>query len=159
MTVPKFQFITLELSPCNNYWPVTIFWLCPEVVTISDKHCTTMGMVDKGIAWFEIMLLVSKTHVKLFTCNDFYFPWHKITCYFMYAIRDRNIQVDTHFWPNWTNLDSGRYSWLWLCNESQECERNEWAWISGPHVRHGRDPDLPPLWQPSQQVRYIRYKL
>ena len=39
MTVPKFHFIILELSPCDNYRSVTIFWLCPEVVAISDKHC------------------------------------------------------------------------------------------------------------------------
>ena len=38
---PKFHFITLELSPCDNYQPVTIFWPCPEVVTISDNYCTT----------------------------------------------------------------------------------------------------------------------
>ena len=32
-------FSTQELTPCDNYRPVTIFWPCPEVVTISDKHC------------------------------------------------------------------------------------------------------------------------
>ena len=40
VTVPKFHFITLELSPCDNYRPVTTLWPCPEVVTISDKHCS-----------------------------------------------------------------------------------------------------------------------
>ena len=39
MTSPKCQISTLELLPCDNYWPVTIFWPCPEAVTISDKHC------------------------------------------------------------------------------------------------------------------------
>ena len=39
MTVPKLHFITLELSPCDNYRSVTIFWPCPEVVIISDNHC------------------------------------------------------------------------------------------------------------------------
>ena len=32
----------VELSPCDNYRPVTIFWPCPEVVTIciSDNYCS-----------------------------------------------------------------------------------------------------------------------
>ena len=40
MTIPKCPFSAQELSPCDNYRPVTIFWPCPEVVTISDKYCT-----------------------------------------------------------------------------------------------------------------------
>ena len=39
MTSPKFQISALELSSCGIYRPVTIFWPCPEVVIISDKHC------------------------------------------------------------------------------------------------------------------------
>ena len=38
MTRPKCYFSTLELSPCDNYKPVTTFWPCPEVFAISDKH-------------------------------------------------------------------------------------------------------------------------
>ena len=34
------HFITLELPPYDNYRPETIFWPCPEVVTISDNYCT-----------------------------------------------------------------------------------------------------------------------
>ena len=34
VTIPKCPFSTQELSPCDNYWP------CPEVVTISYKHCS-----------------------------------------------------------------------------------------------------------------------
>ena len=45
MTVPKFHFITLESSPCDNYQPVTTFWPCPEVVIISDKHCIELGIM------------------------------------------------------------------------------------------------------------------
>ena len=40
---PKCPFSTLELSPCDNYRPVPIFWPCPEVVIISDKHCTVLS--------------------------------------------------------------------------------------------------------------------
>ena len=40
MTIPKCPFSTQELSPCDNYRPATIFWPCPKVVIISDKHCT-----------------------------------------------------------------------------------------------------------------------
>ena len=36
---PKFHFVTPELSPCDNYRPVTIFWPCPDVVIISNKYC------------------------------------------------------------------------------------------------------------------------
>ena len=39
MTIPKCPFRNQELSPCDNYGPVTIFWPCPEVVIISDKYC------------------------------------------------------------------------------------------------------------------------
>ena len=39
VTVSKFHFITLELSPYDKYRPVTIFWPCPEVVTISYNYC------------------------------------------------------------------------------------------------------------------------
>ena len=42
---PKFHFISLELSSCDNYRPVTIFWPCPEVVAISDNYCTRQHMV------------------------------------------------------------------------------------------------------------------
>ena len=31
---------SVEWSPCDNYRPVTIFWPCPEVVTISDNYCS-----------------------------------------------------------------------------------------------------------------------
>ena len=41
MTIPKCPFSTQELPPCENYRPVTIFCPCPEVVTISDKHCSS----------------------------------------------------------------------------------------------------------------------
>ena len=34
-------------SPCDNYWPVTIFWPCPEVVTIFNNYCTVMIPVLK----------------------------------------------------------------------------------------------------------------
>ena len=44
----KCPFSTLELSPCDNYRPVTIFWLCPEVVTISDKYCILIFIVHVG---------------------------------------------------------------------------------------------------------------
>ena len=40
MTIPKCPVSTLELLPCDNYWPVTIFWPCPEAVIISDNYCT-----------------------------------------------------------------------------------------------------------------------
>ena len=40
MTSPKCPFSTQELTPCDNYLPVTIFWPCPEVVIISDNYCT-----------------------------------------------------------------------------------------------------------------------
>ena len=36
----KCPFSSQELSPYDNYRPVTIFCPCPEVVTISDKHCS-----------------------------------------------------------------------------------------------------------------------
>ena len=36
---PKYPFSTQELSPCDSYRPVTIFWPCPEVVIISDNYC------------------------------------------------------------------------------------------------------------------------
>ena len=39
MTSLKCQISTLELSPGDNYRPVTMFWPFPEVVTISDEHC------------------------------------------------------------------------------------------------------------------------
>ena len=42
MTVPKCPFSTLELLPCDNYWPVTIFWPCSEVVIISNNYCTVL---------------------------------------------------------------------------------------------------------------------
>ena len=41
VTVPKFHFITLELSPYDKYRPVTNFCPCPELVTISDNYCIT----------------------------------------------------------------------------------------------------------------------
>ena len=28
------------ILPCDNYWPVTISWVCLVLVTISDKHCS-----------------------------------------------------------------------------------------------------------------------
>ena len=43
VTCPKCQISTQELSPCDNYRPVTIFWPCPEVDIISDKHRTAEG--------------------------------------------------------------------------------------------------------------------
>ena len=53
MTVPKFHFIALELLLCDNYRPVTIFWPCPEVVTISDNHCIhidfTMALLSPSL--------------------------------------------------------------------------------------------------------------
>ena len=40
VTCPKCQISNLKLSPSDNYRPGTIFWPCPKVVIISDKHCT-----------------------------------------------------------------------------------------------------------------------
>ena len=54
MTVPKFHFINQELSPCDNYRPVTTFWPCPEVVTISDKHCTNRS---EDMTWYVMFML------------------------------------------------------------------------------------------------------
>ena len=59
MTVPKFHFITLELLPCDNYRPVTIFWPSPEVVTISDKHCNNLKYLP--LAAIENVLFWSNT--------------------------------------------------------------------------------------------------
>ena len=49
MTSPKCQISTLELSTCDNYLPVTIFWPCPEVVIISDKHCTDKLLLQHSV--------------------------------------------------------------------------------------------------------------
>ena len=48
---PKCPFSTQELSPCDNYRPVTIFWPCPEVVTISDKDCTALKPLFDRKRW------------------------------------------------------------------------------------------------------------
>ena len=52
MAVPIFHFNTLELSPFDNYRPVTIFWPCPEVVTISDKHCNVSTRQMLLVNWY-----------------------------------------------------------------------------------------------------------
>ena len=50
---PKCPFSTLELLPFDNYRPVTIFWTCPKVVTISDNFCSRLGFVPKRncVSW------------------------------------------------------------------------------------------------------------
>ena len=41
--VPNVPLVsTLELLPCDNYRPVTIFWPFPEEVTTSDRHCIAL---------------------------------------------------------------------------------------------------------------------
>ena len=40
------------LSPCDNYWPVTIFCPCPEVVIISDILCSScMSFVEMSLIY------------------------------------------------------------------------------------------------------------
>ena len=41
---PKCPFSSQELSSCDNYRPMTIFWPCPEVVTISDNYCVSISV-------------------------------------------------------------------------------------------------------------------
>ena len=53
MTVPKFHLITLELSPYDKYRPVAIFWLCPQVVTISDNYCNrSLLLIAQTVIYF-----------------------------------------------------------------------------------------------------------
>ena len=52
VTIPKCPFSTQEWSPCDNYRPVTIFWPCPEVVTISDKHCNVSTRQMLLVNWY-----------------------------------------------------------------------------------------------------------
>ena len=42
------SFSTQELSPFDNYRPVTIFWPCPEVIIISDKHCNDVLIIHQS---------------------------------------------------------------------------------------------------------------
>ena len=46
VTISKRPFSTQELSTCDSYRPVTICWPYPEVVIISDKHCSMTFEVD-----------------------------------------------------------------------------------------------------------------
>ena len=40
------QMPKMAILPSDNYCLMTIFWLCPEVVIISNTHCIFMG---KGV--------------------------------------------------------------------------------------------------------------
>ena len=70
VTVSKFHFITLELSPCENYWPVTIIWMYPEVVTISDKHCTVIKENGQSISLLSLGFMSLSSVVS--TCVNLY---------------------------------------------------------------------------------------
>ena len=65
MTSPKCQISTLELSPCDNYRPATIFLPCPEVVIISDKHWSSLLNCTKPLT-SEGKLLIDKQEDKLY---------------------------------------------------------------------------------------------
>ena len=69
MTCPKCQISTLELSPCDNYRPGTIFWPCPEVVIISDNYCNTGLDILLVILCPEKSLNVTYTEDQLIPVN------------------------------------------------------------------------------------------
>ena len=81
MTIPKFHFITLDLSACDYFLACDFFWPCSEVVTISDNYSTNLpswrnalGRSSLWVTWEEgvvIGLNNCQERRLLFTLREF----------------------------------------------------------------------------------------